>query len=242
VEGIPAKRKFDMLYLLHASSFATTPGTPIADVVFHYADGGLATNTIHFDTDTRDWWQPQAERSPLPTNSASRVVWRGDHPSLPDWVKSLRLFGMSMPNPRPLSDVTGIDLISTKSQVTWVVLAMTIGPAGKLKPDPKLEQDDKIAAEQISLTVSAVDKATGQFVGGMHFQVTLQSGRRPRPYGFFTADENGQAQMELPPERIRRLSIETSAHAYSSQEMSWNVDQGERIPTNYVFKVSKAGR
>jgi len=80
--------------------------------------------------------------------------------------------------------------------------------------------------------VSALDKDTSQPIPNMHFRVTLVSGRRPRPYGIFTADENGQAKIELPPEHIKRLSVETSSGSYSSQEMSWNVEQGEKIPTN----------
>lgn len=240
VEGIPAKGKFQSLYFLHASSFATAEGTPIAEVVFHYADGASATKVVHFGTEARDWWQPLAERNPLPTNSLSRVVWRGDHPSLPDWVKCLRLFGADMPNPRPESEVTVIDLVSTKSRVAWVVLAITTGPAGRLKPDLQLERDEE--TPQITVMVSARDKDTSQPIRDMHFRVTLLSGRRPRPYGFFSADENGQAKIELPPEYLKRLSIETSSSSYSSQEMSWNVEQGEKIPTNYVFTVSKEGQ
>src|SRR6266404_6463901 len=71
VEGIPATGKFQAIYVLHGSSFTTAEGTSIAEVVFRYADGSSATNSILYGTDVRDWWQPLAEHNPLPTNSAS---------------------------------------------------------------------------------------------------------------------------------------------------------------------------
>ena len=155
VEGIPLEANFQTLYALHAASFSTTEGTPIAEVVFRYADGSSATNAVRYGTDSRDWWEPLSERNPLPANSASKVIWRGDHPSLPDWVKSLRLFGMAIPNPKPESEVKSVDLISTKSRVTWLVLSLSTGRAGLLKADPKLEQNEN--GQEITMTLTARD-------------------------------------------------------------------------------------
>jgi len=224
--------------VLHGSSFAGTDGMPIAEVVFRYSDGSSATNAIRFGTDSRDWWEPLAERNPLPTNSASKVVWRGDHPSLPDWVRCLRLFGASLPNPKPEVEVTGVDLLSTRSHVTWVVLAMTTGPAAALKLDAQLENDE-LPAEEIEMSVVGVDAATSQPVRDIRFRVTLLTGRRPKLYGVFGADDHGRALINLPPEHIKQLSIEAFAHDYTPEVMSWNLEKGERIPTNCVFKASK---
>jgi hypothetical protein len=69
--------------------------------------------------------------------------------------------------------------------------------------------------------------------------VILSSGRRPAPYGIFTADKHGESTVDLPPEHIRVISIETLSSDYPSEQMSWNVDKAEKIPTNYVFKISK---
>jgi hypothetical protein len=239
VDGIPATGKFQALYVLHGTSFTADRGTPIADVVFRYADGSSATNAIRYWTDSRDWWEPRAEHEPLPTNSASQVVWRGDHPDLPDWVKSLRLFGTGIPNPKPETEVSGVDLISTKSRVTWVVVAVTTGPSGLMKSDSKLDQEQDLRVEEITMTLRALDKETGQPIENTLFTVTLLSGRRAKPYGTFTADKQGEAIVDLPPERIKLLSIETMAERYPPSEVTWNVEKGEKIPTNYVFKLSR---
>ena len=45
--------------------------------------------------------------------------------------------------------------------------------------------------------------------------------------------------VDLPPERIKLLSIRTFSNKYQPYEMSWNVNEGEKIPTNYVFKLSR---
>jgi hypothetical protein len=238
VENIPATGKFQTLYVLHGSSFTTAEGTPIAAVVFRYADGSAATNLVHYGTDSRDWWEPMTENNPLPTNSPSKIVWRGDHPSLPDWVRSLRLFGTGIPNPKPESEVKAVDLVSTRSRVTWVVLAMTTGPSGALHVDAELEENEPLA-EQIVMKVVALDAETEHPIPSMRFRVTLSTARRPRPYGIFSADEHGESDIALPPERIRMLIIEAFSSNYTTEQMSWNVDKGERIPTNCVFKASK---
>lgn len=240
VEGIPATGKFDTLYALHAASFTTEEGVPMAAVVFRYADGSSATNLVHYGTESRDWWQPLAEHTPMPADSLSKVVWRGDHPSLPDWVKSLRLFGMGIPNPKPTLEVKSVDLVSTRSRVTWVVLALTRGPSGLLKPDPKLEQDAEVPVEEASMVVTALDDASGKPIPGMRFHVTLLTGRRPRPYGIFTADQDGEAIIDLPPEFIKRFSMEPVSTDYTASEVSWNVEEGEKIPDRYVYRMTKS--
>jgi hypothetical protein len=240
VAGIRTTGKFQTLYVLHGSSFTSTDGTPIAAVVVRYSDGTAATNLIRYGSDSRDWWQPLAEHNPLPTNSPSQVVWHGDHPSLPDWVKCLRLFGTAIPNPKPDLEVQGIDLFSTKSRVAWVVLAMTTGPSRRLNAIPETEDEAVGSFAEMTLKLTALDKETGQPVPDMRFRIIVQSGRHPRPSGIFTADEKGEAVVNLPPEHIRRLTIPTVSSDYPSKEMSWDLER-EKIPTNYVFKVSKTG-
>lgn len=239
IDGLPAAGKFETLYVLHASSFTVEEGAPIASVVFRYADGSSGTNLVHYGTESRDWWQPLAEHAPMPADSPSKVVWRGDHPSLPDWVKSLRLFGMGIPNPKPALEVKGVDLISTRSRVTWVVLAMTTGPSGLLVADPKLERDTDVLPEETTIMVTALDDATGRPIPGMRLDVTLFSGRRPRSYGIFTADKDGDVIIDLPPEVIKRLSFEPISPDYTASEVSWDVENGETIPGLYVYRLTK---
>ncbi len=95
VEGIPVRGKFQAIYVLHGSSFTTVTGTPIAGLVFHYADGSSWTNLIRYGTDSRDWWEPLAENLPPPTNSVSKVIWRGDCNLQPDFAS----FGSTITNP-----------------------------------------------------------------------------------------------------------------------------------------------
>ena len=244
VNGIPASGRFQTLYLLHATTFAAAHETPIAEVVFRYVDGSSVTNAILYGTDSRDFWQPMAERDPLPINSLSKVVWRGDYPDLPDWVRSLRLFGTAMPNPKPESEVKAIDLISTKSPVSWIVLALTTGPQGMLKPDPTLQRDEPIPSEGVSVAVRARDMDSGDALPEARFSVTYLIGaQRPKDLGILDGDEKGAAVIVLPAGRIiKGLSITAASGNYTPVKMSWNVALGERIPTNYIFKLSKAGR
>jgi hypothetical protein len=236
VSSIPVKGKFDTLYALHGSSFISPDGTPIAEVVFRYADGSSATNAILYGMDSRDWWEPSRPENPMPPDSRSKVVWQGDHASLPDWVKALRLFGTAIANPKPDSEVKAVDLLSTKSRTALVLLALTSGPAGLLKVDPQVAKEQG-PAEEITLSVVTVDKATGKPIPDMRLEVTLD-GRRPKFYGFYSTDEKGKAVIILPPQHIKQVTVKAVAGDYEMSELSCNLEQ-EKAPTNYVFKVSK---
>ncbi len=135
--------------------------------------------------------------------------------------------------------VKGVDLISSRSRVTWVVLAMTAGPSGLLAADPKLERDTDVLPEETTMIVTALDDATGRPIPGMRLDVTLFSGRRPRSYGIFTADKDGDVFIDLPPEFIKRLSFEPISTDYTASEVSWDVENGETIPALYVYRLTK---
>ena len=241
VEGIPITGKFQTLYALHGSSFISPEGTPIAQVVFRYVDGSSATNAILYGTDSRDWWEPSRPENPLPPGSRSQEVWRGDHESLPDWVKCLRLFGTAIANPKPQAEVKAVDLFSAKSRTTWIVLALTTGPAGLLKIDPQIAKQ-QAPAEEITVNLVVLDQDSGKPVPDMRLEVTLLSGRRPKFYGFYSTDEKGEAVIVLPPQYIKQVSIQAAAGDYEQAAMSLNLDQGENIPTNSVLKVARKAR
>jgi len=101
-----------------------------------------------------------------------------------------------------------------------------------------MERDEQVS-EELTMVVSARDKDTAQPIADTRFNVTLFTGRRPKPYGAFTADKQGDAVVDLPPERIKLVSIQALANAYAPVTKTWNVIKGEKVPTNFVFQLLK---
>jgi hypothetical protein len=91
----------------------------------------------------------------------------------------------------------------------------------------------------LTCRATQVDQDTGRPVPQAQFEVTLVGRKRPEPYGFFEADEKGEALVDLPPERLRRLVIQVSAEGYPPSAMLWDLERGERIPTNHIFKIAR---
>lgn len=132
LEGIGMKRKFETLYVYHACFFASTNGTPVAEVVFRYDDGTSATNRVLFGDDTLDWFTRAGPRIPGPTGARSKVAWTGVYEANGK-KQPLRFCLTAFENPNPDLEVSTIDLYSCKSRTAWCLMAMTPGKAGLMK-------------------------------------------------------------------------------------------------------------
>jgi hypothetical protein len=51
---------------------------------------------------------------------------------------------------------------------------------------------------------------------------------------------DGEAIIDLPPELIKRVTIEPVSEDYTAPEVTWNVEGGEKIPARYVYRMTKS--
>jgi hypothetical protein len=133
VNGIEVSRKFDSLYLYHASFAVPPENTRIAQLVFRYDDGTSFTNSIRYGKHVRDWFQGRNDPEWL-SDPKSQMVWRGTNSmsqSTPPTL--LRFFITEFPNPKPSIRVAAVDLVSSKSKTAPCNLAMTTGPGGLME-------------------------------------------------------------------------------------------------------------
>lgn len=119
VEGISLGRKIDKLHLLHGTGWSGTDGMPVAQMVWHYADGTQRSFPIVYGRHVRDWWC-RGDTDDL-TDPNSKVVWKGQAPET-----IVRLFRTTFYNPQPNKEVTTLDLISERSLVTPAIVAITV--------------------------------------------------------------------------------------------------------------------
>ena len=132
--GIAVNKKFQTLYIYHATFFSAPKNAPVYDMVFRYEDGSSVTNQLLYGTDTLDFNSGSKGGKPVtgPTGANSRLAWVGG--SFTDNGKSpLRFCLTAIKNPQPNLEVTTIDLYSCKSRAAAVILAMTTGESGLMK-------------------------------------------------------------------------------------------------------------
>jgi len=130
--GIEIHRKFETLYLYHASFFAAPKGTPVAELVFRYADDSSATNQIRYGRDVLDWWADPGKNPVGPSAPRSKLAWHGEY-TAPGKTQALRFCLTAIENLNPSLEVTSIDLYSSKSSAAECILAMTTGKSGLMK-------------------------------------------------------------------------------------------------------------
>jgi hypothetical protein len=130
---IPVNRQFETLYVYHCAHFKMPDGTPVCKIVFRYDNGSSATNSLCFGDDMLDWLVSGNE-APMhtPSGADSTIAWVGGQYS--DTQKNqLRFCMTAIKNPHPTQTVSTIDLISCKTKVVPIIMAMTTGPAGLMK-------------------------------------------------------------------------------------------------------------
>jgi hypothetical protein len=132
ITGIEMKRKFETLYIYHASFFASPNGTPVYEVVFRYDDGSSATNQICYGTDVLDWYANRGNKVIGPTGPNAKLAWHGVYSGSGN-TQPLRFCLTAVNNPHPAVEVASIDLFSCKSRTAGCIHAFTTGRSGLLK-------------------------------------------------------------------------------------------------------------
>ncbi len=120
----------------------------MAKVIFRYADGTSAEAEICYGTHVRGWFQPPSGPEEL-IDSKSKLVWSGANSLAPaSNPNQLQHFMTELANPHPENKVNAIDLVSMKGRAALCIMAMTTGPAGLLKVEPKAETGIETKADE----------------------------------------------------------------------------------------------
>jgi hypothetical protein len=134
VTGIAVNRKFDTLYVYHATFYSAPKGAPVYELVFRYDDGSSVTNQLLYESDLLDFNSGVKGNRPVkgPTSPHSRLAWVGGS-FTDDGNQPLRFCLTAIKNPQADSKVASIDLYSCKSRAAAVIMAMTTGPSDLMK-------------------------------------------------------------------------------------------------------------
>jgi len=136
ITDIPCQQKFETLYLLHCVFYEAPKGQPSFNVVLNYEDGKTESDEVLCGDDSKDWWINDPNEAPGPSGKRSTLAWTGTGKAN-DRDQDVRFCLTAIDNKHPDRLVTTIDLVSSKKQAAGVILAITLGKAGLLKPRPE---------------------------------------------------------------------------------------------------------
>ncbi len=123
VRGIPVQQKCRRLHFLHGTGWRIADGMPVGAYVIRYADGQSREAAIIYGETVRDWWHDPALNEPVPN---AKVAWTGKNAAVQNSGQLLRLYHFQLENPRPEIVIQSIDFISTDSNSSPFLLAITL--------------------------------------------------------------------------------------------------------------------
>lgn len=143
VTGIPCQQTFDTLYILHCVFFEAAEGDPSFEIVLNGEGGETQRDVIVCGEDSKDWWVNDPNEALGPSGERSTLAWTGTGKAN-GRDQDVRFCLTAIDNKQPDRLVTTIDLVSSKKQAAGVILAMTLGKAGLLKPLPEKPTDNSL--------------------------------------------------------------------------------------------------
>jgi hypothetical protein len=124
VKGLPVDGPCRFLHLLHAdSSFGDPPGTTVAKLVLHYANGQQEELDIRQGEQVLDW---QAQSDALPADPGTAVAWTGENPESKKAGRKIRIFKTRFANPHPRETIEDIDYVSAMAGSAPFMVALTV--------------------------------------------------------------------------------------------------------------------
>lgn len=133
---IPCQQKFETLYILHCVFFEAAKGEPTFNIVLNYEGGNTQSDEVLCGDDSKDWWVNDPNEVLGPSGKRSTLAWTGTGKAN-DRDQDVRFCLTAIDNKHPDRLVTTIDLVSSKKQAAGVILAITLGKSGLLKPLPE---------------------------------------------------------------------------------------------------------
>jgi hypothetical protein len=226
------------IHFLGGTEFRPEPGAEVAEVVWHYLDGGTRRSRLNYDEHIRDWYRiPYEEPARLPYEYA-KVVWRANEPTATGYW--LRLYKVTLGNPEPQKAVRQIELASGRSAATLFIIAATLDPLGPgIRPDdsPDLEPTDAIPPRYLDVWVQTSE---GQPLGKADVKTSyrLNADKGAGATKQLRTDESGVVRVAYPPNNLGTLTITASHDDYAARKMSWDVTAGDTIPASYQLKLT----
>jgi len=235
VDGIRIGRKFDELHLIHYCAWLDMDGAPLARIRLNYADGSKYEFPILYGGEVRDWFQQGTEEKEQVADPNTKICWRSTGTNSP--LGCLRLFKTLLQNPNPQKIVDSMDVISSRSLGSYVLVAATVAPHDPTRviTPPLAWMEPQTFAG--SLVIHVQDKETGKPIEGAAaitiFQLEDGGGWAAPVY----SSAGGEGVVRYPLKKTQSILITVDKDGYGSKMMQW---QTFPISKDYTFQLSPA--
>lgn len=206
-------RTWGSVHVLGGTAYsALEAGTPVAELVWRYADGSFSRVPIRYGHHVRDWWRTRYEQPPQVTASHAKVAWRGDHPTVGRHGKSLRLYRFTLGNPEPGKPVQWVEFYSHRTDPNLFLAAVTLDPlTPEQRPDPVPDREEVDPDMTGRLVLRVTDVGTGAGLNGVNVRLSgqylIDGTNRTDFERIETTSDGGQVEAKLPGNVLEQLQL-----------------------------------
>src|SRR5439155_5257541 len=192
--GIRVGQKAGWIHLLHGTGYDEKDGVAIARLTLNYENGEKRSLDIRYGVHVRNWWVEKQEKVAAVSDPNSRVAWTGTSRQTDPAGVTLRLFQTSLQNPLPDQLIESVDFSSLFRRATPVIVAMTVGTAGKARPVPASPSPD-LMLDETGLRAESLlrleDAASGTPVANARVRLNVEDEKGSYFFGEQSADAKG---------------------------------------------------
>ena len=236
IVGIKIDRKFDELHLIHAAQWREFYGCPIAVVRLHYANGITCDFPIRDKFQVDDWSRLFTENDEVVADPDTKIIWRGKGGA----KGTGRLFKSVLHNPYPGLKVDTMELLSTYTASSYVLVAATVArsdPARAVTPPmPLLVSDPKFDGV---FTIHVVDQSTGKPLSGAEINVAWITQNISLVGDSLITSAEGIAVVKFPKASITDLRVQVVKDGYLTCNDNWQQGwDGPKVPDKITYQLA----
>ena len=239
--GIPIGRKAARVHLLHGALYSAKDGTPMAKIVFHYANGAEESFRLGYGVHARNIARARLEKRSGLSDPNSQSIW----PDNDVEHSGTRVYQTALANLHPEETILSIDLVSLFSLATPFVLGITVedGESGlrpnwkePLRKTYKEMQEAPDSAYRQNFVISVVNAANNSPVTNAVAGLTITDDEQTFFFGEATADGTGICRLPFPPEQMLSYSILVRGSNFLPKVLPET--ESVRSSTNREFRVA----
>ena len=246
--GVKARR----LHLLHGAAHGLKDGTPLSQLVLHFAQGQVRGFRLVFGIHTRNWIRDPEELRHTVPDPASALVWSSPGDSQRDPGGSLRFYQTTLLNPYPDETIAWLEVESLFSKATPIIFALTLELADTPPSEPpraltglkamraayRFENNDYVR----TLAVQAVAAGSAAPLTNASAKLLLFDGVNSFFFGATQADAAGRLAFLYPPQQAVRLDLVVQAPGRASELVSLAPAATGLLPSNTVAHLKEGRR
>jgi hypothetical protein len=234
VADIKIGRKFDELHLIHAARWREYYGCPVAVVRLHYANGLAHDFVIRDEFQVNDWSRLFTENEEM-ADPDTKIVWRGKGSAR----GTGRLFKTVLHNPYPGLKVDTMELISTQSAMSYVLVAATVAqtnPSREVTPPLSLEPSRRFDG---ALTLHIVDVTTGKPLAGAEINTAWVTDNISLVGDSVVTSADGVAVVNFPKDSTKDLRVQVVKDGYITCNDNWQKGwDGPSVPVKMTYQLT----